>query len=98
MDIGKIGVMICYDGGFQRFHEYLHFMVLNSFCVHLRSLFGTKICGISILYPGRWKMRALWQREQIGTEGNIHMFGNNKLANPRGKLLLMQSVIKKKCK
>lgn len=89
MDIGKIGVMICYDGGFPEVSRIL-------------ALHGAELILCPSAFPiwdkDMWDIyfvsRALENAcfvagvNRVGVEGNIHMFGNNKLANPRGKLLL----------
>ncbi len=89
MDFGKIGIIICYDGGFPEASRVL-------------ALRGAELILCPSAFPiwdkDMWdiyfKSRALENAcfvagiNRVGKERELHMFGNNKLANPRGKILL----------
>lgn len=89
LDFGRIGLMICYDGGFPEVSRAL-------------ALKGAELIIAPSAFPiidkDMWdiyfKTRALENTcfvagiNRVGIEGDIHLFGNNKVANPRGKILL----------
>lgn len=89
MDFGRVGIMICYDGGFPEVARIL-------------ALQGAELILCPSAFPiwdkDMWdiyfKSRALENAcfvagiNRVGKEDKLHLFGNNKLANPRGKLIL----------
>ncbi|MDK2878831.1 MAG: beta-ureidopropionase [Thermoanaerobacteraceae bacterium] len=89
MDFGKVGIMICYDGGFPEVSRIL-------------ALKGAELILCPSAFPiwdkDMWdiyfKSRALENAcfvagiNRVGKEESLHMFGNNKIANPRGKILM----------
>lgn len=89
MDFGKLGVMICYDGGFPEVSRIL--ALRGSELILCPSAFPTWDKDMWDIY---FKSRALENAcfvagiNRVGKEGSTHMFGNNKIANPRGKLLM----------
>lgn len=89
LDIGKVGVMICYDGGFP---EVSRGLALNGAeLIVCPSAFPIQDKDMWDIY---FKSRALENAcfvagvNRVGHEGARHMFGNNQLYNPRGKELL----------
>lgn len=93
MDFGKVGLMICYDGGFP---EVARCLALNGAELILcPSAFRVQDKDMWDIY---YASRALENGcfvggiNRVGDEGSLHMFGNNKLFNPRGKLLAEASV------
>ncbi|CQR51592.1 nitrilase-related carbon-nitrogen hydrolase [Paenibacillus riograndensis] len=89
LDFGKLGVLICYDAGFPEAARTL-------------ALQGVKLIvtpsAFSLEDKHRWDIyfpaRALENTcfvagiNGVGSEGGLRLFGNNKLANPRGDLIL----------
>ncbi|WP_226793559.1 nitrilase-related carbon-nitrogen hydrolase [Bacillus sp. B1-b2] len=89
LDFGKIGIMICYDGGFPEVSRKL-------------ALAGAELLVCTSAFPmidkDMWdiyfKARSLENVcftvavNRVGVEGSLHLFGNNKVVNPRGELLL----------
>lgn len=89
MDFGKLGIMICYDGGFPEVSRLL-------------ALKGAELILCPSAFPiwdkDMWdiyfKSRSLENVcfvagiNRVGVEGTREMFGNNKLFNPRGEILL----------
>jgi predicted amidohydrolase len=89
LDFGKIGIMICYDGGFPEVSRIL-------------ALKGAELILCPSAFPiwdkYMWdiyfKSRALENVcfvagiNRVGKEEKLEMFGNNKLCNPRGEVLL----------
>lgn len=85
---GKVGMMICYDGGFP---EVSRILALNGAELILcPSAFPTRDKDMWDIY---FASRALENGcfvagiNRVGIEGGCEMFGNNKIYNPRGKLL-----------
>ena len=88
MDFGKVGLMICYDGGFPEVSRIL-------------ALSGAELILCPSAFPIRDK--DMWDVyfasrslenccfvagiNRVGTEDDCHMFGNNKIYNFRGHLL-----------
>ncbi|QWU15574.1 nitrilase-related carbon-nitrogen hydrolase [Paenibacillus sophorae] len=89
LDFGKLGVLICYDAGFPEAARTL-------------ALQGAKLIvtpsAFSLEDKHRWDIyypaRALENTcfvagiNGVSREGGLRLFGNNKLANPRGELIL----------
>lgn len=87
-EFGKVGMMICYDGGFPEVSRIL-------------TLKGAELILCPSAFPiwdkDMWDIyfasRSLENGcfvagiNRVGTEGKCEMFGNNKIYNPRGKLL-----------
>ncbi|MCF6465947.1 nitrilase-related carbon-nitrogen hydrolase [Clostridium sp. Cult2] len=93
LDFGKVGIMICYDGGFPEVSRML-------------ALKGAELILCPSAFPiwdkDMWdiyfKSRALENVcfvagiNRVGLEDDLDMFGNNKVCNPRGKVLLEGSM------
>ena len=88
MDFGRVGLMICYDGGFPEVSRIL-------------ALSGAELILCPSAFPIRDK--DMWDTyfgsrslenccfvagiNRVGTEDDCYMFGNNKIYNYRGHLL-----------
>lgn len=89
LDFGKIGIMICYDGGFPEVSRIL--ALQGAELILCPAAFPTWDKDMWDIY---FKSRALENAcfvagiNRVGKEDKLHMFGNNKLVNPRGKVLL----------
>lgn len=89
LDIGTIGIVICYDGGFPEASRSLALkgaeLILcpSAFPMHDKDLwdiyFKTRSLENTCFVAGI---------NRTGQEDGRHMFGNNQLFNPRGKELL----------
>lgn len=89
LDFGKLGIMICYDGGFPEVSRIL-------------ALQGAELIVCPSAFPiwdkDMWdiyfKSRSLENVcfvvgiNRVGVEDKLEMFGNNKVYNPRGKILM----------
>lgn len=92
-EFGKIGMMICYDGGFPEVSRILALkgaeLILcpSAFPIHDKDMwdiyFQTRALENGCFVAGI---------NRVGQEGNCHMFGNNKIYNPRGKLIAQAPV------
>lgn len=92
-DFGKVGMMICYDGGFPEVSRILALkgaeLILcpSAFPIHDKDMwdiyFQTRALENGCFVAGI---------NRVGKEGNCHMFGNNKIYNPRGRLLAQAAV------
>ncbi|MBM7573447.1 nitrilase-related carbon-nitrogen hydrolase [Aquibacillus albus] len=89
LDIGRVGIMICYDGGFPEVSRNL--ALAGAELILCPSAFPIQDKDMWDIY---FKARALENTcftigvNRVGEEGSIHLFGNNKVVNPRGEVLL----------
>lgn len=88
MDFGAVGFMICYDGGFPEVSRILALsgaeLILcpSAFPIRDKDMWDTYFCSRSL--ENCCFVAAI---NRVGTEGDCHMFGNNKFYNYRGHLL-----------
>jgi predicted amidohydrolase len=89
LDIGVIGLMICYDGGFPEVSRLL--ALKGAELILCPSAFPTQDKDLWDIY---FKSRSLENGcfvagiNRVGTGEDAGLFGNNQLYNPRGKQLL----------
>ncbi|RYM04977.1 hypothetical protein EWH99_08190 [Sporolactobacillus sp. THM7-7] len=89
LDHCKIGLMMCYDGGFPEVSRIL--ALKGAELIICPSAFRVQDKDMWDIY---FKARALENTcfvvgvNRVGTEEDLHMFGNNKVANPRGSIIL----------
>ncbi|MDB5053367.1 MAG: Nitrilase/cyanide hydratase and apolipoprotein N-acyltransferase [Bacilli bacterium] len=89
LDFGKIGILICYDAGFP---EAARILALNGAELIMSP------AAFSLPDKNRWdiyfKSRALENGcfvagiNGVGCDGDLQLFGNNKIVNPRGDVLM----------
>ncbi len=87
-DFGRFAVMICYDAGFPEVTRI--YALKGAELVLAPSAFPKWDKDMwDIYFPARSLENAFFVAgiNRIGHEGEIHMFGNNKIANPRGKII-----------
>ncbi|MCQ6562957.1 nitrilase-related carbon-nitrogen hydrolase [Paenibacillus mendelii] len=89
LDCGRIGVLICYDAGFPEAARMLALdgveLILSpaAFSIEDRSRWN-------IYFPSRALENGCFVAgiNAVGREGDLNFFGNNKVASPRGELIL----------
>lgn len=87
-DFGKFGVMICYDGGFPEVSRM--FALQGAELILCPSAFNVNDKHAWDVY---FMSRAMENTcfvagiNRIGTEGDVTMFGNNKIADPHGEII-----------
>ena len=88
MDFGKVGMMICYDGGFP---EVARILTLNGAelirCPSALPIWDKDMWDIYFMSRSLENTCFVAGINRVGVEGNCSMFGDNKVFNPRGKLL-----------
>lgn len=89
LDIGMVGVMICYDGGFPEVSRKL--ALKGAELIVCPSAFPTHDKDLWDIY---FQSRSLENGcfaagiNRVGIEEDVELFGNNQLYNPRGKQLI----------
>ncbi|QCJ40611.1 hypothetical protein FAY30_01040 [Bacillus sp. S3] len=88
-DFGKVGIMICYDGGFP---EIARIHALNGaeliVCPSAFPYHDKDLWDIYFLSRSLENACFVAATNLVYHENGHHLYGNNKLVNPRGKLLL----------
>ncbi|PLS18127.1 hypothetical protein CVD28_07465 [Bacillus sp. M6-12] len=95
LDFGTLGLMICYDGGFPEVSRSLALqgaeiiLCPSAFPIQDKDLW-------EIYFQSRSLENACFVGgiNRVGHESELHMFGNNRLYNPRGKELVIGNVDK----
>lgn len=89
LDFGKIGIMICYDGGFP---EVSRILALNGaeliLCPSAFPIWDKDMWDIYFKARSLENVCFVAGINRVGKEDDLDMFGNNKVCNPRGKVLL----------
>lgn len=85
---GRAGVMICYDAGFPEVARCL--MVAGSELIVMPSAWRIQDKDIwDLNIPQRALENAVFvvAVNRVGHEGSLHLFGNSKVADPRGRMI-----------
>uniref|UniRef100_UPI000472B03F nitrilase-related carbon-nitrogen hydrolase n=1 Tax=Paenibacillus forsythiae TaxID=365616 RepID=UPI000472B03F len=87
LDFGKLGVLICYDAGFPEAARTL--ALQGAKLIVTPSAFSIEDKHRwDIYYPARALENTCFVAGVNGVGGGLRLFGNNKLANPRGELIV----------
>lgn len=87
--LAKIGIMICYDAGFP---EVCRTLALKGaeivFCPSAWKIQDKSVWDLNLSQRALENTLFVVGVNSVGTDNNLHLFGNSKILNPRGEIVV----------